>query len=224
MGRITIIALLLCCVRITFASDNENNTKISKLDTQLIYDQIGNTSISYEAFDLAYKGWLELKDSISLKNNTITVVDFSQPSTQKRFYMIDIDSKKILYQDYVAHGKNTGMLNAKKFSNTPNSLQSSLGFFKTGETYFGKHGLSLKLDGLEKGINHLARDRHIVVHTAKYAEESFIKKYGRLGRSFGCPAIPAANYNKVIEEIKDGTLLFIYHPETDYLHKSTILN
>jgi len=224
MGRITIIALLLCCVRITFASDNENNTKISKLDTQLIYDQIGNTSISYEAFDLAYKGWLELKDSISLKNNTITVVDFSQPSTQKRFYMIDIDSKKILYQDYVAHGKNTGMLNAKKFSNTPNSLQSSLGFFKTGETYFGKHGLSLKLDGLEKGINHLARDRHIVVHTAKYAEESFIKKYGRLGRSFGCPAIPAANYNKVIEEIKDGTLLFIYHPETDYLNKSTVLN
>lgn len=192
--------------------------------SQQLYHEIGNPSLSYEAFDLAYHGWIKLKDSISIKNNIITLIDFSQPSTSKRFYLIDINKREIIYQNYVAHGKNSGMLNAKKFSNIIHSNQSSLGFFKTGETYYGKHGLSLKLDGLENGINDMARKRHIVIHKANYAEETFIKKHGRLGRSFGCPAIPADNYQFVINKIKDGSLLFIYSPMKSYLKKSTVLN
>ncbi len=191
---------------------------------QSIYQELKNASLSFEAFDHAYAGWQKLKDSLSFKSNIITLVDFSQPSTQKRFYLIDMDTKEVVYQNYVAHGKNSGMLNAEKFSNIANSNQSSLGFYKTGETYFGKHGLSLKLDGLEKGINDKARERHIVIHKANYAEEAFIKQHGRLGRSFGCPAIPSANYDFVINKIKDGTLLFIYHPKMTYIKSSSILN
>ena len=145
-------------------------------------------------------------------------------TSSARFYLIDLDSRQVIYQDYVAHGRNTGNLMAEYFSNTPHSNQSSLGFYKTAETYHGKHGLSLKLDGLEKGINDKARQRAIVIHSAKYAEASFIKKYGRLGRSFGCPALPVQNYDKIIELIKGGTLLFIYFPEPGYLDNSSVLN
>ena len=193
-------------------------------DAKSIYDQIDNQSMSFEAFDLAFRGWNELKDSIDLIDNVISVVDFSQPSNNKRFYLIDLDTRQVIYQDYVAHGRNTGNLMAEKFSNTPHSNQSSLGFYKTAETYHGKHGLSLKLDGLEKGINDKARQRAIVIHAAKYAEESFIRKYGRLGRSFGCPALPARNYEEIIELIKGGTLLFIYFPQSGYLENSSVLN
>ena len=180
--------------------------------------------MSFKAFNLAFRGWTQLKDSISPDKYIISVVDFSQPSTNKRFYLIDMATKEVLYQDYVAHGKNTGTLMAKKFSNTPHSNQSSLGFYKTAETYFGKHGLSLRLDGLEKGINDRARQRAIVIHSAWYTEESFIKKYGRLGRSFGCPALPAEDFPEIVDLIKGGTLFFIYFPESDYLENSSILN
>lgn len=193
-------------------------------NSHTIYKNIGTTNMSFEAFDFALQGWTKLKDSINLKEQIITVVDFSQPSTKKRFYLINLATEKIIYENYVAHGQNSGTLNAEKFSNIPSSHQSSLGFYKTAETYFGKHGLSLKLDGLEKGINHHARDRHIVIHSADYAEESFIKKYGRLGRSYGCPALPAKDYNELIEKIKEGTLLFIYSPTSEYLNNSPVLN
>ncbi len=189
-----------------------------------IYEQIGNETMSFEAFELAFRGWTQLKDSLSLNVTIFSVVDFSQPSNHKRFYLIDMESRKVMYQDYIAHGKNTGTLMAKKFSNISHSNQSSLGFYKTAETYTGKHGLSLRLDGLEKGINDKARQRAIVIHSAWYAEESFIKKYGRLGRSFGCPALPAEDYPEIIELIKDGTLLFIYSPEAGYLENSSIIN
>ncbi|MBS2210121.1 murein L,D-transpeptidase catalytic domain family protein [Carboxylicivirga mesophila] len=201
-----------------------NETSESLSGAQSIYQELNNKHLPFEAFEMAYNGWLKLKDSVHFEKNIITLVDFSQPSTHKRFFLIDIDSKSVIYQNYVAHGKNSGMLNAEKFSNIANSNQSSLGFYKTGETYYGKHGLSLKLDGLEKGINDKARERHIVIHKADYAEESFIKKYGRLGRSFGCPAIPSANYQFVIDNIKEGTMLFIYHPKATYIKTSSILN
>jgi hypothetical protein len=207
-----------------FASSFLDHPGEASNDARYIYDQIDNQSMSFEAFDLAFKGWNELKDSIDLLNNVISVLDFSQPSNNKRFYLIDLDTRQVIYQDYVAHGRNTGNLMAEKFSNTPHSNQSSLGFYKTAETYHGKHGLSLKLDGLEIGINDKARQRAIVIHSAKYAEASFIKKYGRLGRSFGCPALPAQNYDEIIELIKGGTLLFIYFPEAGYLDNSSVLN
>ena len=221
------IALLYIFVSLSLTiSAGDNNVSPSEMNSnsRFIYNQIGNYSLSFEAFDLALTGYSELKDSLHLRENIITVVDFSQPSTKKRFYLININTKEVLYQDYVAHGKNTGVLEAKKFSNIANSNQSSLGFFKTAETYHGKNGLSLRLDGLEKGINNLARKRAIVIHAADYAEETFIKKYGRLGRSYGCPSLPPENYNEIIELIKNGTLLFIYSPQETYLHSSEILN
>lgn len=199
-------------------------TKDKKINTKNIYEAICNKTICFEALDFAIQGFEKLQDSIKLKTNIISVLDFSQPSTNKRFYLIDINTKKVLYQDYVAHGKNTGSLMAKNFSNEVNSYKSSLGFYKTAETYFGKHGLSLRLDGLEKGINDKARQRAIVMHAADYAEESFINNHGRLGRSFGCPALPTKNYNKIINLIKNGSLLFIYAPKQNYLQNSTIIN
>jgi hypothetical protein len=224
MKTLTIVYIVFILSLSVLACNNANGTSETSSNSRLIYNQIGNNSLSFEAFDIALRGYWELRDSLRLKDNIISVVDFSQPSNQKRFYIINTHTKKVLYQDYVAHGKNTGVLEAKKFSNTANSNQSSLGFFKTGETYHGKNGFSLKLDGLEKGINDLARKRGIVIHSAYYAEESFIKKYGRLGRSFGCPTLPSENYNEIIELIKDGTLLFIYSPEESYLQSSKLLN
>jgi len=222
--RVHSFALLVILVIPIFAGNSIIHPTEIRSNSRLVYDQLKNNSLSYEAFNLALKGYMELKDSLNLRDNVFTVVDFSKPSTEKRFHLIDIESKEVLYEDYVAHGKNTGLLEAKSFSNKVNSFQSSLGFFKTAETYYGKNGLSLKLDGLEKGINHLARKRAIVIHAADYAEEEFIIKYGRLGRSFGCPALPTENFNEIIDVIKDGTLLFIYYPEETYLENSKILN
>jgi len=207
-----------------FLSTASNTTKNKKINTKNIYEKISNKTLSFQALDFALKGLENLQDSIKLNTNIISVLDFSQPSNQKRFYLIDIYTKKVLYQDYVAHGKNTGGLMAKNFSNTVNSYKSSLGFYKTAETYVGKHGLSLRLDGLEKGINDQARQRAIVMHAADYAEEKFINNYGRLGRSFGCPALPTKNYSKIINLIKNGTLLFIYAPQQNYLQNSAVLN
>jgi len=217
------IISFLCCGFITIASNNPTKTK-KKYDAKLVYDEIDNHTLSLQAFQMALDGLQHLQDSLNLKNHIISLIDFSQPSTQKRFYLIDLNTKKILYNDYVAHGKNTGGLMAKHFSNVINSYKSSLGFYKTAETYTGKHGLSLRLDGLEKGINDKARQRAVVMHAADYAEESFINNYGRLGRSFGCPALPGKNYKKIIELIKNGTLLFIYAPQQDYFQKSAVLN
>lgn len=145
-------------------------------------------------------------------SSIITLIDFSLPSTQKRLWVIDLSTTTILAESYVAHGKNSGVTNAEKFSNRPNSYQSSLGFYKTGKTYYGKHGYSLRLYGLEKNINDLAFQRAIVMHPASYATEQFIEEHGRLGRSFGCPALPPDVSQKIIDYIKDESLLFIYHP------------
>jgi len=225
MIRVVVLIFVFLVFTIAgFAGSSSDNPGETTADARYIYELIGAQTMSFDAFDLAFRGWNEVKDSIGLTDNVISVIDFSQPSTSKRFYLIDLDIKQVIYQDYVAHGKNTGNLMAEKFSNTPHSNQSSLGFYKTGETYYGKHGLSLRLDGLEKGINDKARQRAIVIHSAKYAEESFIQKYGRLGRSFGCPALPAENYEEIIELIKGGTLLFIYFPESRYLENSSVLN
>ncbi len=193
-------------------------------ESKLIYDRLNHKSLSLEAFQLAYNGWFKLKDSLQLNKNFISIIDYSQPSTEKRFYLVDLDSCCVVYHNFVAHGRNTGELLARKSSNKPNSHKSSLGFFRTAETYYGKHGLSLRLEGLETGFNHFARKRNIVIHTAEYAEKSFINKYGRLGRSFGCPVLPSGKYTEVIEQIKGGTLLFIYYPESVYIKNSSVLN
>ncbi len=166
----------------------------------------------------ALRGYRQLSNG--LKKPVLTVIDFTLPSTQRRLWIIDMDAQKILLHTVVAHGRNSGLLLAEQFSNRPESYQSSLGFFKTGETYQGKHGYSLRLDGLEKGINDQARNRAIVLHGADYAKEEFLKSAGRLGRSLGCPAVPTELATSIIQLIKDGTLLFVYGKDPDYLETS----
>ena len=179
-------------------------------------------SLSKAVF-IALKGHGHFKKEKQL-TNTLILVDFSKPSNEKRFFVFDLRDGSLMFQTHVAHGRNSGMLYAENFSNQHQSYSSSLGFFLTAETYTGKHGLSLRLDGLEKGINHNARIRAVVIHSANYANQDFIEKHGRLGRSFGCPTLPDKNYLEIIETIKEGSLLFIYHPNTNYLKQSKVVN
>jgi len=153
----------------------------------------------------------------------ITIIDFSLPSDMKRLWVLDLINGKVLFRCLVSHGRNSGDLMAKKFSNIPGSNASSPGFYATGETYIGKHGLSLALDGLEAGINDKARERAIVIHGADYVSADFIRKYGRLGRSLGCPAVPEELSKGIIQTIKGGSCLFIYAPEKSYTSNSQII-
>lgn len=174
-----------------------------------------------DAISLALEGWEKLENQ--LEKPLLTVIDFTLPSTEKRLWVIDVDKQEIVLNTVVAHGRNSGELIAERFSNTPESYQSSVGFYKTAETYQGKHGYSLRLDGLEKGFNDKARDRAIVIHGADYAREEFAKITGRLGRSLGCPALPTELSAKVIDLIKNGSLLFIFGKDQNYLTKSPLL-
>lgn len=176
---------------------------------------------SKEVFNLAIQGWNKMKDN--LKSKVLTVIDFSLPSTEKRMWIIDPENGEILLNSVVSHGRNSGDLMAKTFSNVPESFKSSLGFYKTAETYSGKHGYSLRLDGLEKGFNDQARNRAIVIHGADYAKEEFAKSVGRLGRSLGCPALPSELSAQAIDLIKDGSLLFIFGKDDNYLSKSSLI-
>lgn len=187
---------------------------------------LGDMGLSNDAFRFALRGFERMKKEGKLLNQTVlTIIDFSQSSTKKRMYVIDLYKKVLLFNTYVAHGKNTGDEFAQRFSNIPGTFQSSLGFYLTENMSIGsKVGLSLLLKGLEQGINDKAREREIIIHGADYATEVFIKKTGRLGRSYGCPSLPPDVIKPVAETIKDGSLLFIYSPDKNYLSKSTVLN
>lgn len=181
------------------------------------------TAPSQESFKKALKGFWKMKEEGLLKKDILTLVDFSLSSTARRLWVIDMKSNQVLLQTVVSHGRNSGGEFVEKFSNTLNSNMSSIGFYKTGETYIGKHGFSLRLDGLEKGYNDRARDRAIVMHGADYAAESLALKQGRLGRSLGCPAIPQSLKEQLINLIKDESCLFIYYPNSEYLQNSRYL-
>lgn len=191
-----------------------------------LYDslKLRTLGMNKQALLYAFKGQQALVDAGKVENsNILTVVDFSQTSDKKRFYIIDLENYKVLVNTYVAHGKNTGLQKAEKFSNRHESLQSSLGFYVTKGTYFGKHGLSLKLAGVEKGFNDNAESRAVVVHGANYIGEHRLGA-PYMGRSFGCPAVPQELSGKVINIIKGGTTMFIYHPSQSYLQNSDLIN
>ena len=191
----------------------------------MLYDSLhlSEMGMKKDALRYAYKGQQNLLKKGKISNpDILTVCDFTQPSDSKRFYIIDVRNFKVLLNTYVAHGKNSGQLYANRFSNRPSSLASSLGFYITKGTYFGKHGLSLKLAGQDRGFNDRAESRAIVVHGATYIGDEWLG--GKMGRSFGCPAVPLRMANKVIDLIKNGTCLFIYHPLKSYLHGSNVLN
>lgn len=183
---------------------------------ELCLDEAG---LSHSVFDYAIRGVQKVNPAKAI----LAIVDLSQPSVNKRLYVIDLVKRKLLYRTYVAHGRNSGDLFAQKFSNEVSSLQSSLGFYQTMGTYQGKHGLSLKLKGLEIGFNTNALDRAVVMHGADYVSEDFIRKIGRLGRSFGCPAVPYGIHKDIIETLKNGACLFVFSPNQNYLKKSTFL-
>lgn len=199
------------------ASVNHSGAELLEIENESLITELYNSAnlgiegLSYDAFKKAMIGYLNLINNKLIKNTrVITILDFNQPSTAKRFYIIDVKTGHLLLKTYVSHGVNTGLLYAENFSNQVNSKKSSLGMYKASETYIGKYGLSLKLDGLEKDINDNARERAIVLHPAKYVSEQFISQNGYIGRSFGCPAVPYTMHKKVINYIKGGSLLFIY--------------
>jgi hypothetical protein len=173
---------------------------------------------------LAHKGQQYMDQrGILGRDGILAIADFSQSSKKKRLYIIDTKNYRVLMNTYVAHGKNSGLDYAEHFSNIPESLQSSLGFYVTKGTYFGKHGLSLKLSGVERGFNDKAEDRAVVIHGAEYIGPHRLSS-PYMGRSFGCPAVPQEQSEQVINLLKNGTCLFVYHPTQKYLHGSKILN
>jgi len=196
-------------------------------EMELIYDslQLQKRGLKKEAFNYAYTGYKKLEEEGKLnKEGLITICDFSQSSKRKRLYLIDLNECKLLLNTYVAHGKNSGGEYAKKFSNRPESRQSSLGFYRTKKTYYGGHGLALTLSGLEPGFNDKAERRKIVLHGSLYIGDNY-RRWGKyMGRSFGCPAVPMKQSKTLINTIKDGSCLFIYHPSKNYLSGSKILN
>ncbi|HEY9185751.1 MAG TPA: murein L,D-transpeptidase catalytic domain family protein [Salegentibacter sp.] len=192
-----------------------------------VYNEFTENNLSMPAlnvFERAMAGYTKLDEKGKVGNQLLTVIDFGLSSTTKRMWILDMTNKNVLFHTYVSHGKNTGGEYATKFSNTVNSLQSSLGFYVTGKTYYGKNGLSLYLDGQEKGFNHNARKRYVVVHGADYAEPSFIDRIGRLGRSYGCPAVPNTIAKDLIESIKGKSVIFIHKEDKNYLENSQLLN
>lgn len=192
---------------------NVSNSMASK--TEIIYNSLVTNNFKLpkiESFTKALQAFNKLKENGRIQKNILTLVDFSLSSKENRLWVIDLNKNTILFQSLVAHGRNSGNEFADEFSNKPESHQSSLGLYLTGETYIGKHGYSLRLDGQEKGINSNARDRAIVIHGADYVSENFIKQHGRLGRSFGCPSLPNEVSKEIIDAIKDKSCLFVYYP------------
>ena len=163
------------------------------------------------------------KQGLIARRDLLTVIDYSLPSTQPRLFVFDLTARKLLFRELVAHGKNSGGNFANFFSDDPNSLASSLGLFVTADPYFGSHGLSLRLRGLEQGINDMAWDRNIVMHGAAYVSEEAIRVLGRLGRSWGCPAVSQAVASRIIKRIEGGTPLFAYYPARQWLETSAFL-
>lgn len=204
---------------------DSNSTSTSAADILYTASGLESSGLSKEAFDYAWKGYQYLlsKNKIS-RSNYLTICDFSQSSKQKRLYIIDVENQEIVTNTWVAHGKNSGAEYATSFSNRPESLQSSLGFYVTANTYIGEHGLSLRINGVDPGYNDKALVRTIVIHGAAYVDGARVRSGGYMGRSWGCPAVPQAESAEIITTIKNGTCLFIYHPSKQYLQGSTILN
>lgn len=223
--------IFLCSFTNVDKSTNESKELISSIEEDLkildLYKNFtskNNSVPQLTCFTKAIKGYLKLKKNGKIKNETLTVIDFSLSSSVKRLWVLDMISSKVVFNTVVAHGKNTGIEYASKFSNTNNSNQSSLGFYITDKTYYGKNGLSLFLDGQEKGFNTNARKRYVVFHGAKYASSNFLKKNGRLGRSLGCPAVPKEINSSIIKKIKNKSCLFIYHPNKNYNTNSKLIS
>lgn len=218
----------------TYENENVTSKSIAKVEKRAIdakiesvYNTLNSNNFKLpelRTFSEALKGFYLLRDRGIVQKDILTLIDFSLSSNKKRLWVIDLATNTILFQSLVAHGRNTGEEFASQFSNRNSSNQSSLGFYATGEIYQGKHGESLRLDGLEKGINDNARQRAVVIHGADYVSDSFIQNHKRLGRSQGCPAIPIELTNKIIQIIKDKSCLYIYHPSRTFMMEGQLIS
>lgn len=231
----SVLAFLLMSTNVFFSKAKADKVVLKSnvlridegLNAEEVYSNLHSANFSLpklESFKEALNGFYKLKNQGLLSKNIITLIDFSLSANTKRLWVIDLDTDTILLHSLVAHGRNTGDEYANSFSNAPESYKSSLGFYVTGEVYNGKHGKSLKLDGLEKGINDNARDRAVVVHGADYVSNSFIQNNKRLGRSLGCPAIPLEITNELIGTIRGKSCLFIYYPSESYRRSSKLIS
>ncbi len=205
-----------------FAKAPEHDT--SALGPEEMYSEIISQGLTDKALLNAIDGYSEMKSAGDLDKEVLIVIDYTKSSNQDRFFILNMRDTTLTHSLLVAHGRNSGNEFATSFSNVSGSYMSSLGFFKTAETYQGKHGLSLRMDGLEDGINHRARERAIVIHQADYVSLDFADRHGRIGRSLGCPALPIEDYAEVINTIKEGCLLYIYGGDESYALQSSFLN
>jgi hypothetical protein len=233
MLRFTFPAFILCLT--TFHSFVEegmekshftaSNEKTVVPATELLYQHLGEPALPLEALKSSIEVHRRLAEEGQIINDrVITIIDFTKPSSLERLFVIDLVGEKIIYKSLVAHGKNSGENYATSFSNNPDSHQSSLGYYLTGKPYVGRHGYSLLLDGLEKGINDNARKRAVVIHGAAYVSQGYIESNGRLGRSFGCPALPEETASEIIDTIQEKSLLFIYSGDRNYGKNSSLFN
>jgi len=180
-------------------------------------------NINSEAFKLAIKGFEKLKEQGRISNvRFLTIIDYSKPSNEQRLYVVDMVAEEVIIKTLVAHGKNSGWLYANNFSNRNASFQSSLGFYVTGNIFYGKHGTTLELEGMEEGINDQAKHRAIVLHGADYVSEELVRQQGFIGRSLGCPAVPYYKVHEIIETIQGASCMFVYAPSKDYIDKSQL--
>lgn len=233
MKKVLIFFSMLLLASNNFAEENlmtENITKNSQqpieqkivIDVKSVYDSLNiKNKIDYSIFQKAYLGYVQ----ISHKNpGVLIIIDYTKPSNEERFYVLDLNKKKLVYSTRVAHSKNSGLEIPLEFSDDPNSYQSSLGFFVTLGEYNGAYGYSLRLKGLEENINANAEDRAIVIHGGDIVEDEYIKKFGFAGRSLGCPVLPNSLTREIIDFIKHGRVLFIYGNDEEYIDESTYLS
>ncbi len=227
---ITCAVLLLSITIISWKSDNKTSAAASSSSRNLFENyvdelyQAANLSASgldEAVFKKAVTGFINLKanEKISPFSSILTVIDFNKPSHEKRMWIVDLVNETLLLNTWVAHGQGSGVDTASTFSNTDNSHQSSLGFYLTDDVYFGKHGRSLHLDGLDEGFNSAARAREIVIHAADYVGEGSIAQMRRIGRSWGCPAVSPNVAGTVIDDIKGKTVIFINGNDASYTSK-----
>ena len=236
MKKVLIFFSMLLLASNNFAEENlmtENITENSQqpveqkpqkiiVDVKSVYDSLNiKNKIDYSIFQKAYLGYVQ----ISHKNpGVLIIIDYTKPSNEERFYVLDLNKKKLVYSTRVAHSKNSGLEIPLEFSDDPNSYQSSLGFFVTLGEYNGAYGYSLRLKGLEENINANAEDRAIVIHGGDIVEDEYIKKFGFAGRSLGCPVLPNSLTREIIDFIKHGRVLFIYGNDEEYIDESTYLS
>ncbi len=235
---ILVISLAYCIPANAHYSSEESPMELLKVDSVKqhaihqfnfyvdgLYADLNDTTLNKQLLVEGIMGYYNLLSENKVKRkDTLTLVDFSKPSSADRFYIIDLCGRKILHKSIVAHGVNSGRLYAKYFSNENNSRKSSLGFYLTTTTYSGKFDLALRIDGLERSNSH-ASSRGVVIHAAKYATYEFLEQNGgMLGRSYGCPALPFKKFDQIVEWIKGGSCVYIYHTSSYYKNKSKYLN